>query len=118
MALASARVTCPCPTTSPNVFGRHFLESASYAMVPPWLGPAPLPWPLHHVPGPPARGGFPSGVARDLRPLAAVPLAGPATSLHRPPRGTPRIACRPRSRASAPAPEIHPHAICDNVPHP
>src|SRR3989337_1785353 len=35
MAWASERVTCPCPTTSPNVFGRHFLESASYAMVPP-----------------------------------------------------------------------------------
>src|SRR3990170_3895396 len=108
MALASARVTCPCPTTSPNVFGRHFLESASYAMVPPWLGPTPLPWPLHHVPGPPARGGFPLGVARDLRPLAAVPLVaisslGGTLLFHSPirsgvsppPRGTPRIAWRP-----------------------
>ena len=44
----------------------------------------------------PGSRGIPLGYAHDLRPLAAVPLAGPATSLHRPPRGTPRIAPGPR----------------------
>ena len=29
MALVSARTTCSCPTSSVNVFGRHFLASAS-----------------------------------------------------------------------------------------
>jgi hypothetical protein len=36
--------------------------------------------------------------ARDLRPLAAVPLDAISASLHRPLRGTPRIAPGPRSR--------------------
>src|SRR3990172_9249489 len=43
MALASERVTCPCPTISPNVLGRHFLESASYAMIPPAGDSCPAP---------------------------------------------------------------------------
>jgi hypothetical protein len=37
------------------------------------------------------RGGLALRYARDLRPLAAVPLAGPGTSLHRPLRATPRV---------------------------
>src|SRR3990170_767813 len=53
--------------------------------------------------GAPGSRGLPLGYARDLRPLAAVPLAGPATSLHRPPRGTLRLA--PGSRLPAQRPQ-------------
>src|SRR4030066_325687 len=44
------------------------------------------------LPVPGARGRIPLRYARDLRPLAAVPLAASNTSLHRPLRGTPRCA--------------------------
>ena len=36
------------------------------------------------------RGGLPLRYARDLRPLAAIPLDAISASLHRPLRGTPR----------------------------
>ncbi|KRT73732.1 MAG: hypothetical protein XU12_C0007G0056 [Deltaproteobacteria bacterium CSP1-8] len=42
--------------------------------------------------------GAPLSNGRNLRPLAAVPLAANLTSLHRPLRGTPRIASGPRLR--------------------
>ena len=41
---------------------------------------------------PGARGGLPIRYARDLRPLAAIPLDAISASLHRPLIGTPRCA--------------------------
>ena len=44
------------------------------------------------LPVPGARGRLPLRYARDLRPLAAIPLDAISPSLHRPLRGTPRCA--------------------------
>ena len=49
-------------------------------------------------PGTLARGGAPPRYARDLRPLAAIPIDAIFSSLHRPLRGTPRIAQVPGRR--------------------
>src|SRR5512145_912461 len=90
IALARARVTCPCPTTSSNPLGRHFLASASYAMR---LRSPPRPDPLAGVrrqPGePPAHGAVrlpllpsgPDGICR-------LPLRRAWPPAH-PRRGTP-----------------------------
>jgi len=48
--------------------------------------------------GPLDAGGAPLSNAHDLRPLAAVPLDVISASLHRPLRGTPRIALGPRTK--------------------
>src|SRR3990172_2097059 len=72
--------------TAPSLRGDTVL---SFAFRNPLRLLRPVPWTL-------ARGGFHSSTLATFRPLAAVPLAATLTSLHRPLRGTPRIASGPR----------------------